>query len=146
MISMLLLRKKEKLTDEEYKEMKKHPVVGSEIVENIKQLKNMIPGMRYHHERADGKGYPEGLKGVQIPLIARIISVADTYDAMTTNRPYQSALEEDAAIEELKRCAGLQFDRDAVDAFIQAYENGEIHTGVNSNADLINTNYKAFRR
>lgn len=141
-----ILRKKEKLTDEEYKEMKKHPVVGSEIVGNIKQLKDMIPGMRYHHERADGKGYPEGLKGVQIPLIARIISVADTYDAMTTNRPYQSALEEDVAIKELKRCAGLQFDRDAVDAFIQAYENGEIHTGVNSNADLINTNYKAFRR
>ena len=133
-----ILRKKEKLTEEEYKEMQKHPIVGAEIIGHIKQLKDVIPGMRYHHERADGKGYPDGLKGVNIPLIARIISVADTYDAMTTNRPYHTALDEAKAIAELKRCAGLQFEKDIVDAFIQAYENGEIKTGKDNSLHLVN--------
>ena len=141
-----ILRKKEKLTEEEYKEMKKHPVIGAEIIGHIKQLKDIMPGMRYHHERADGKGYPEGLQGATIPLIARIISVADTYDAMTTNRPYHDALDDAKAIAELKRCAGLQFDKDVVNAFIKAYEDGEIETGANNNLDLINTHYKLSRR
>lgn len=141
-----ILRKKEVLTKNEYMEMKKHPIVGTEIVGHINQLKDVIPGMRYHHERPDGKGYPEGLKGNHIPLIARIISVADTYDAMTTKRPYHNALSEDKAIEELKRCAGLQFDKDVVDAFIRAYENGEIRTGLDGSVNLINTNYKPFIR
>jgi len=134
-----ILRKKETLTEEEYREMQKHPIVGAEIIGHIKQLKDVIPGMRYHHERADGKGYPEGLKGVTIPLIARIISVADTYDAMTTNRPYHNALDEAKAIAELKRCTGLQFEKDVVEAFIQAYENGEIKTGVDNSSYLITT-------
>jgi len=134
-----ILRKKEKLTEEEYKEIQKHPIVGTEIIGHIKQLKDVIPGMRYHHERADGKGYPDRLKGVNIPLIARIISVADTYDAMTTNRPYHNALDEAEAIAELKRCAGLQFEKDVVEAFIHAFENGEIKTGVDNSSYLINT-------
>jgi len=134
-----ILRKKEKLTEEEYREIQKHPIVGTEIIGHIKQLKDVIPGMRYHHERADGKGYPDRLKGVNIPLIARIISVADTYDAMTTNRPYHNALDEAEAIAELKRCAGLQFEKDVVEAFIHAFENGEIKTGVDNSSYLINT-------
>lgn len=134
-----ILRKKEELTEEEYKEMQKHPIVGAEIIGHIKQLKDVMPGMRYHHERADGKGYPDRLKGVNIPLIARIISVADTYDAMTTNRPYHNALDEAKSIAELKRCAGLQFEKDVIDAFIKAYENGEIKTGEGNSLHLVNT-------
>ena len=82
---------------------------------------------------------PQLYQDLQDLRIARIISVADTYDAMTTNRPYHNALDEAKAIAELKRCAGLQFEKDVVDAFIQAYENGEIKTGVDNNAHLINT-------
>jgi HD-GYP domain-containing protein (c-di-GMP phosphodiesterase class II) len=141
-----ILRKKHKLTEEEYKEMQKHPLIGAEIIGHIKQLKDVIPGMRYHHERADGKGYPEGLNGADIPLIARIISVADTYDAMTTTRPYHSALTESEAIAELKRCAGLQFDNAVVDAFIHAFENGDIQTGIGSNAHLISNHAKPLYR
>ena len=137
-----ILRKKEKLTDEEYQEMKKHPIFGVEILGNIKQLKDIIPGMRYHHERTDGKGYPKGLKGNNIPLIARIISVADTYDAMTTNRPYHDGFSNSKAIAELKRCAGSQFDKDVVDAFIKAFENNEIRTGAENTTNLFNNNRK----
>jgi HD-GYP domain-containing protein (c-di-GMP phosphodiesterase class II) len=137
-----ILRKKEKLTDEEYQEMKKHPIFGVEILGNIKQLKDIIPGMHYHHERTDGKGYPNGLKGNNIPLIARIISVADTYDAMTTNRPYHDGFSNSKAIAELKRCTGSQFDKDVVDAFIKAFENNEIRTGEENNTTLLNKNHK----
>ncbi|MCK5257028.1 MAG: HD domain-containing protein [Deltaproteobacteria bacterium] len=137
-----ILRKKEKLTDEEYQEMKKHPIFGVEILGNIKQLKDIIPGMHYHHERTDGKGYPNGLKGNNIPLIARIISVADTYDAMTTNRPYHDGFSNSKAIAELKRCTGSQFDKDVVDAFIKAFENNEIRAGAENNTTLLNSNHK----
>jgi putative nucleotidyltransferase with HDIG domain len=137
-----ILRKKGELTDEEYQVMKKHPTFGVEILGNIKQLKDIIPGMRYHHERTDGKGYPNGLKGNNIPLIARIISVADTYDAMTTNRPYHDGFSNSKAIAELKRCTGSQFDKDVVDAFIKAFENNEIRTGAENNTTLLNKNHK----
>ena len=82
-----ILRKPGNLDDEEAKIMKMHPLLGAEIMRHIRQLKDLIPGMLHHHERPDGKGYPEGLKGMDIPIVARIISAADTYDAMTTNRP-----------------------------------------------------------
>ena len=139
-----ILRKKENLTEEEYQEMKKHPMVGVEILGHISQLKDIIPGMRYHHERTDGKGYPNGLKGNNIPLIARIISVADTYDAMTTTRPYHNALSNSKAVAELKRCAGTQFDKNVVDAFIDAFENNEIKTGSYNNTNLLNKKHKTF--
>jgi len=140
-----ILRKKENLTEEEYQEMKKHPMVGVEILGHISQLKDIIPGMRYHHERTDGKGYPNGLKGNNIPLIARIISVADTYDAMTTTRPYHNALSNSKAVAELKRCAGTQFDKSVVYAFIKAFENNEIQTTVaDNNTSLLNKKHKTF--
>ena len=140
-----ILRKKENLTEEEYQEMKKHPMVGVEILGHISQLKDIIPGMRYHHERTDGKGYPNGLKGNNIPLIARIISVADTYDAMTTTRPYHNALSNSKAVAELKRCAGTQFDKSVVYAFIKAFENNEIQTTVaDNNTNLLNKKHKTF--
>jgi len=142
-----ILRKKENLTEEEYQEMKKHPMVGVEILGHISQLKDIIPGMRYHHERTDGKGYPNGLKGNNIPLIARIISVADTYDAMTTTRPYHNALSNSKAVAELKRCAGTQFDKAVVYAFIKAFENNEIQTTVaDNNTNLLNKKHKTFQR
>lgn len=102
--------------------------VGSLLLvdEEKRQLKEIIPGVKYHHEQLDGRGYPEGLKGDAIPVIAKIVPVAGTYDAMTTDRPYRKALGKGIAIEELKRCSGTQFDRDVVEAFIQAYQMGEI--------------------
>ncbi|NPA39623.1 MAG: GAF domain-containing protein [Thermodesulfobacteria bacterium] len=117
-----VLLKQSRLTKEEYELIKKHTIFGEEILKHIKQMKEVIPGVKYHHERPDGKGYPEGLKGDQIPLIARIIAVADTFDAMVTDRPYRKGLSFETAIEELKRCSGTQFDPKAVEAFIKVFK------------------------
>jgi HD-GYP domain-containing protein (c-di-GMP phosphodiesterase class II) len=127
-IEQEILVKKDKLTEEEYKEIQKHPLIGVKLIGHGEHLKDVIPGMCYHHERTDGNGYPEGLKDTSIPLSARIIAVADAYDAMTTNRPYQVALHSREAITELQRCSGVQFDKQVVSAFIQAHDNGEIVT------------------
>jgi putative nucleotidyltransferase with HDIG domain len=121
-----ILRKPDRLNPEEFDEIKRHATMGAEIIDHIKQLKNIIPGVKYHHEQLDGTGYPEGLKGEKIPILAKIVAVADTYDAMTTDRPYRRALSKEMAIKELKRCTGTQFDREVVEAFIKAYEAGEI--------------------
>jgi len=120
------LRKPGKLDDEEAKLMKMHPLMGADIMRHIKQLKDLIPGMMYHHERPDGRGYPKGLKDGDIPIIARIISVADTFDAMTTDRPYRKGLSHQTAIDEIKKETGAQFDRDVALAFVKAFEAGEI--------------------
>ena len=127
-IERKILLKEDKLTDEEYKKIQKHPLIGVEIIGQGEHLKDVIPGMCYHHERTDGNGYPEGLKDKSIPLSAKIIAVADAYDAMTTNRPYQRALNSREAIDELQRCTGIQFDEQVVTAFIQAYDKGQILT------------------
>jgi putative nucleotidyltransferase with HDIG domain len=119
-----ILKKESVLSDEEFEVIKEHPEMGAVILGHIRMLKDVIPGIKYHHERIDGKGYPSGLSGEDIPLIARIISVVDTFDAMTTNRPYREALDDQEAIEELKRFSGTQFDPQIVDAFISAYEKG----------------------
>ena len=121
-----ILRKPGNLDDEEAKIMKMHPLLGAEIMRHIRQLKDLIPGMLHHHERPDGKGYPEGLKGMDIPIVARIISAADTYDAMTTNRPYRKGLSHQTAIDEIKKEAGAQFDKEVAEAFVKAFEAGEI--------------------
>ena len=116
-----ILLKTERLSPEEYAAIALHPVYGAQILDHYKQLKEIVPGVRWHHERFDGSGYPEGLKGDSIPAIARIISVADTFDAMTTDRPYRRGLSVEAALDELKRFAGIQFDPAAVEAFVRAY-------------------------
>lgn len=116
-----ILLKDGKLTQEEFEEIKKHPVIGAEILAEIKQLKEVIPGVKYHHERYDGKGYPEGLNGENIPLIARIMAVTDAYDAMTSDRPYRKGLSKEIADKELVRLKGQQFDPKCVDAFLQNY-------------------------
>jgi HD-GYP domain-containing protein (c-di-GMP phosphodiesterase class II) len=121
-----ILRKPGKLSDEEFEKMKMHPSYGYEILNNVKQLAPAIPGMRHHHERIDGRGYPNGLKGKEIPLLARIICVADTWDAMTSNRPYRDGLSDKIAYEEFKQNKNKQFDLKVVNAFLRAYNNGEI--------------------
>jgi HD-GYP domain-containing protein (c-di-GMP phosphodiesterase class II) len=116
-----LLRKRSALTPEENEEMMKHPVIGADILFSIKQLQSAIPGIRHHQERYDGKGYPDGLSGEDIPLLARIIAVADTFDAMTSDRPYRKALQDQEALKELEHCSGVQFDEKCVRAFIIGY-------------------------
>lgn len=120
-----ILKKPERLNPEEFSTIKRHSDMGAEIIEHIRQLREIVPGVKYHHEQIDGKGYPDGLTGEDIPLLAKIVAVADTYDAMTTDRPYRKALEKEAAIEELRKCSGTQFDGEVVEAFIQAYQKGE---------------------
>ncbi|MFW5740770.1 MAG: HD domain-containing phosphohydrolase [Myxococcota bacterium] len=119
---VLNLNKVGKLTQEEYEVFKKHPQYGRDILEPIKFLHPLIPGVQLHHERWDGKGYPLGLRGTEIPLIARIIAVADAYDAMTSNRAYRRALPEDVAVGEIERCSGTQFDPEVAAAFTEGIE------------------------
>ncbi len=114
-----VLNKTDSLTLGERNIVEKHPVDGVTILQSIKELEEAIPGVKYHHERYDGSGYPEGLKGKEIPLIAAIIAVADTYDAMTTDRPYRKALSREAAASELLRCSGTQFAPEVVQAAVE---------------------------
>ena len=107
------------LTDEEYEVMKTHPLIGVQIVAPMGFLGNAVDVIRCHHERWDGRGYPDGLAGENIPLGARIFSVCDTFDAMTSDRPYRRALPFDDAVEEIERCGGTQFDPTVVDSFVQ---------------------------
>ena len=100
-----VLKKPGKLTDEEFELMKQHTVKGANIMRPVAQLKDMLPGIELHHERMDGGGYPYGLAGDSIPMMARIIAVADTFDAITTNRPYQSAMDLDYALERIRSLA-----------------------------------------
>jgi len=121
-----VLLKEDRLTADEIEKMNMHPKYGAEILNHVKQLKDIIPGVRGHHERVDGKGYPDKKSGNDIPLIAKIITVADTFDAMTTDRPYRKALSNETALGELKKNIGTQFDREAVEAFIKAWKEMEI--------------------
>ena len=114
-----ILNKSSKLTDEEYETIKQHPSIGVEILKNISEMPNIEIGAHYHHERFDGKGYPEGFAGYDIPEIARIIAVADAYDAMTSRRSYRSALPQEAVRSEIVKGRGLQFDPDFADVMLQ---------------------------
>jgi putative two-component system response regulator len=117
-----ILRKPGRLTQEEYEVIKSHPARGVNIVEPLNFLKETIPIIRHHHERFDGSGYPDGLTGDDIPLAARILTVADTYDAMTSSRAYRTALSRETTFQELRRCAGTQFDPMLVELFRQLPE------------------------
>ena len=121
-----ILQKPGKLTDEEFEVMKTHTVLGANIVAPIRQMKRIIPGLRWHHERMNGQGYPDGLQGADIPLMARIIAVADTFDAITTHRPYQTAMTFEEALKVLERLKGAALDGKIVEAFFAAYEKGLI--------------------
>ncbi len=114
-----VLQKPGKLTPEEFEQMKKHPEIGARILQDIKQVKDILPGVLYHHERFDGKGYPSGLAGENIPLMGRILCLADCFDAMTSNRTYRKALPLEVALIEIRRCSGTQFDPRLAEAFIK---------------------------
>ncbi len=119
---VLNLNKPGKLTQDEYEVFKKHPVFGRDILDPIKFLHPLIPGVHLHHERWDGRGYPLKMKGNEIPIIARIIAVADTYDAMTSDRSYRRALPHEVALAEIERCSGSQFDPEVAANFADNIE------------------------
>jgi putative nucleotidyltransferase with HDIG domain len=116
------------LSDEEWAIIRRHPVDGAEILEKIDGLKEMSKIVRYHQESYDGSGYPEGLKGQEIPIGARIATVVDAFDAMVTDRPYRKGMTVEKAIEELKRNRATQFDPDVVDAMVGLYEEGSLQS------------------
>lgn len=114
-----ILLKTERLNPEEFEEIKKHPVKGIHILSAVSMLKDIVPLVKYHHERIDGHGYPEGLQGDDIPFMAKIISVADSFDAMTSNRTYRKKLSLEQSIEQLRTGAGTQFDKKVTQAFLE---------------------------
>jgi putative nucleotidyltransferase with HDIG domain len=120
-----ILLKPRQLTREEYLAVQEHSDMGASIIESIPFLKDLVPIVRHHHERWDGGGYPDGLSGENIPRLARVLSVADAYDAMTSDRPYRRAMKVGAAREELERGVGTQFDPAVVTAFVACIESGE---------------------
>lgn len=125
-----VLKKPAALTDEEFEIMKTHPQKGYKIMSQIPAMRDFLPGMYMHHEMINGEGYPQRLKGDEIPMQARIVSVADTFDAMTTERPYQRAMDLEAALTRLKSFVGTRYDPRVVAAFIAACEAGKIRPGV----------------
>ena len=118
-----ILLKTDKLTDDEYSEIKNHPSIGAHILGAATIFKEIIPIVKHHHERYDGRGYPSGLKGEDIPYLARIAAVADTFDAMTSRRSYRDALELQYVKDEIKKCEGTQFDPQIAEAFLDILEN-----------------------
>jgi len=125
-ISDEILHKPGRLNAEERKTIERHPVIGADIVSHIRGLLYIVGAIRHHHERYDGKGYPDGLIGDDIPLMARIIAVADSYDAMVSDRPYRKGLSVDIMKDEIKKNSMQQFDPSVVEAFLKAFEKGEI--------------------
>jgi HD-GYP domain-containing protein (c-di-GMP phosphodiesterase class II) len=136
-----VLKKPAALDDEEFELMKTHPQKGYKIMSQIPAMKEFLPGMYMHHEMINGQGYPQGLQGEEIPMQARVVSVADTFDAMTTERPYQRAMDLEAALTRLKSFVGTRYDARVVAAFIAACEAGKIRPGVTR----VNRNQSEFR-
>ncbi|MCM3904125.1 MAG: HD domain-containing protein [Pyrinomonadaceae bacterium] len=124
-----ILKKPAALTDEEYEIMKQHPQKGYKILSQIPAIKDFLPGMYMHHEMIDGQGYPQGLKGDEIPLMGRIVAVADTFDAMTTDRPYQQAMKFEDAVARIQSFVGTRYDARVVAAFTEACNDGQIRPG-----------------
>ncbi len=121
-----ILKKGGVLSDQEYEKVKEHPIIGEEILRPIDSLQDVLPAIRGHHEAWNGKGYPDGLRGEQIPLMARVVAVADTFDAITTSRPYQGAHAAQFAVDTITKLTGSRFDAKVVTAFLHSYELGEI--------------------
>ena len=121
-----ILLKPNKLTDEEYEFIKKHPVIGSNIVKHLYMWTDEQKIIRHHHERWDGQGYPDQLSGEDIPILSRILAVADVYDAMTSDRSYRKKLKDDAVVKMIKENKGTQFDPKIVDVFLKLHKQGNI--------------------
>lgn len=118
-----ILLKESKLTDDEYSQIKNHPSIGAHILCNAEVFKDIIPIVKHHHERYDGNGYPGKLKGEEIPFMARIAAVADTFDAMTSKRTYRNALDIEVVKSEIERCSGTQFDPQIAKVFLDILNN-----------------------
>jgi HD-GYP domain-containing protein (c-di-GMP phosphodiesterase class II) len=121
-----ILRKPGALSEDEFEVMKGHPAKGAAIMSGVAQLIDIVPGMKYHHEKWSGGGYPDNLAAEEIPMQARIVAIADTFDAMTTNRPYQKAMEVAYVVEKIRSFAGTRFDPLVVEAFASAVQRGDI--------------------
>ncbi|MCH9651453.1 MAG: HD domain-containing protein [Deltaproteobacteria bacterium] len=132
-----ILKKGGVLSPEEYAMMQKHTVIGAEIIAPIEQLRECHPVVRWHHENWNGRGYPDGLKGEKIPLMARIVAVADTFDAITTNRPYQDAYTLEYAVETITKLTGTRFDAKVVTAFLKAVDRGQIQIAVEPEPETV---------
>jgi putative nucleotidyltransferase with HDIG domain len=137
-----ILKKPGKLSPEEFEIMKTHTTRGANILRPVHQLREMLPGIELHHEALDGRGYPYGLKGDEIPLMPRIISVADTFDAMTTNRPYQTAMSTEVAVGRIRALVNARYDPKVVDALVAIFERDLLHPPVSdqpapAEADLV---------
>lgn len=119
-IDEALLTKKSQLSSQEKEQIRSHPAIGASILAEIKQMKDVLPGILNHHERVDGKGYPSGISDENIGLIGKIISIADSFDAMTSKRTYRDAMTLEKAVEEIKKGIGTQFDEKAANAFLDS--------------------------
>jgi HD-GYP domain-containing protein (c-di-GMP phosphodiesterase class II) len=132
-----ILKKPSALTNEEFEIMKTHPQKGYKIMSQIPAMKDFLPGMYMHHEMINGEGYPQGLKGNEIPLQAKIVSVADTFDAMTTDRPYQKGMVMSDALKRIQTFVGSRYDAEVVKALIIACNDGQVRSpGVHPNSLL----------
>ena len=120
-VPLSVLRKRGPLTDAELAQIRIHPSAGARVVAAIESAREALPCVLHHHERWDGRGYPHGLRGEEIPVEARLLAIADAYDAMTTNRPYRRAIPTEDALIELERCAGSQFDPALVRVFVELW-------------------------
>ena len=124
-----ILNKNMPLTPNEWEIMKQHSVNGVEIIKSVESLKEIAPLILHHHERYDGNGYPDNLKGKDIPYLVRMLTVVDCFDAMTSSRPYNTRKTYEQAIEELKKCSGTQFDKEITDSFIEVIREKQNRTG-----------------
>ncbi|MDQ4065340.1 MAG: HD-GYP domain-containing protein [Actinomycetota bacterium] len=132
-----VLKKNGKLTDEELYLIRLHPILGASILSHFDGMEQLIPVVMHHHERWDGSGYPTGLKQIDIPREARMIFVADAFDAMTTDRPYGEVLSTEQALAELRRCSGEQFDPALVDAMHDAYHAGLLEASSHRTHEIV---------
>jgi putative nucleotidyltransferase with HDIG domain len=121
-----ILLKAGKLTDEEFARIKDHPVIGVNLLKKSSSLSHVLPTIRHHHERVDGRGYPDGLRGDEIPITAQCVAIADAYDAMTSSRPYRSGMSRTKALREIKRCRDTQWAGNVVDAFLEFMTNEKV--------------------
>ncbi len=123
-ISRKILNKLGKLTEDEFAVMKQHSTIAIRILEKVDGLQNAVPLIKHHHERFDGKGYPDGLSGEQIPIGSRVIAIAEAFDILTSDVPWRDAMNQESALQEIESCAGTQFDPDLVAALRTALSSG----------------------
>jgi len=131
-VSDEVLRKEGRLDPEELDQIREHPKAGVRSLLRIAELREAIPYVLYHHERWDGKGYPSGKAGEEIPVEARVLAVADAFDAMTSDRPYRRALTREQALAEVDRCAGTQFDPEIARVFLEVFAEAELPTAISA--------------